>query len=113
MLGLKNNLLVDRRTYTFMGHWKNPQQDLESVVYYFVSQPMTLVNEWRNGREQLVPQLEITICGEFPIVCGDYITLQNNEVKRVEGISLNYFESNIAVRDMLKQRVESMVITLR
>lgn len=112
MLGSKNTILVDRRVYAFKGIWQNPQQDVSDICYYFISQQMTLTTEYRNGREQLRPQMEITIYGEKPIVVGDHFTLQSGEKYRVLAITYNYVEHNIAVRDMLKQKISNMIITL-
>lgn len=113
MLGQKNSIIVDRKLYTFKGKWENPQQDLHDNIFYFISQPATLTTEWKNGREELVQVLEITCYGEHPFAINDVITLQNGEKFRVESIINNYFEANIAVRDMLKQRIESQVLTIR
>ena len=112
MLGSKNHLFVDRRVYAYKGKWKDPRQDLERNLYYFINE-LTLVESYENGRGQMKPQITITVFGEFPICANDEITLQTNEKFKVEGITYNYFESNILVRDMLKQKVESMVLILR
>ena len=103
MLGSKNHLFVDRRVYAYKGEWKDPKQDLARNIYYFINEN-TLVEDYENGRGQMKPQITITIFGEFPICANDLITLQNKETYRVQGITFNYFESNILVRDMLKQK---------
>lgn len=111
MLGSKNNILVDRRVYAYKGKWKSPKQDLENNIYYFINEN-TLVESYENGRGQMKPQITITIFGEFPIIANDTITLQNEETYRVQNITKNYFENNILIRDMLKQKVESMTLVL-
>lgn len=112
MLGSKNPLLVNRRTYAFKGQWQSPNNDVGENIYYFISQQPTMAKTFVNGREQLTIVMEITCFGEHPICEGDMFVLQTGEVKRIEGITNNYFESNIAVRDMLKQRIESQVLIL-
>lgn len=112
MLGQKNPLLVDRTLYAFKGKWQNPQQDLPTNIFYFISQTPTFTNKYENGREVLKETMEITCFGEHPFCISDIITLQNGEKKRVMGITNNYFEANIAVRDMLKARIESQVLVL-
>lgn len=112
-LGTKNPILVDRRIYAFKGKWHKPRNDIETNIYYFVSTQMTLVEDYENGRERLAQQLEITIFGEHPIIKGDLITLDNGQQMKVFGVSYNYVEHNIAVRDMLKPTIASMVLTLR
>lgn len=113
MLGSKNHLFVDRRVYAFKGKWKDPKQDLETNIYYFVNE-YTMVEVYENGRGQVKPQITITVFGEHAIISNDDITLETGETYKVQGKpNLNYFESNILVRDMLKQKVESMVLVLR
>lgn len=113
MIGLKNQLLVDRSVYSFKGKWKSPNQDLATPLFYFISKPETLVLEWKNGREEFTPEIEITICGEHAIIVGDYFTLDSGVRRMVYGVSINYKEHNIAVRDLLKPTIESMVLILR
>lgn len=113
MLGLKNALLVDRTVYSFAGKFKNPKNDVYATVYYFISKPETLVVDYKNGIETFTPELEITIKGEYPILVNDYFTLDNGAKRKVYGVSLNYKEHNIAVRDLLKPVVDSMVLVLR
>lgn len=111
MLGSKNHLFVDRRVYAYKGKWKDPKQDLERLCYYFINEN-TLVESYENGRGQMKQQITITVFGEFPIVAYDEFTLQTGEKYKVQNITYNYFESNILVRDMLKQKVESMTLVL-
>ena len=112
MLGHKNPLLVDRTLYAFKGKWQNPQEDLPTNIYYFISQRPTFTNEWENGRETLKQVMEITCFGEHAFCVGDKIVLQTGEEKQIYGIANNYFEANIAVRDLLKQRIESQILVL-
>ena len=113
MLGTKNSLFVDRVAYPFKGKWKDPKQDLDRNIYYFINE-QTLVEAYENGRGQVKPQITITLFGEFPIIANDEIVLETGEKYKVqETPMLNYYESNILVRDLLKPRVESMTLTLR
>ena len=112
MLGQKNPLLVDRTLYSFKGQWHNPQEDKPTNIYYFISQRPTFTTEYENGREILKETMEITCFGEHQFCSNDKIVLQNGETKMIMGIANNYFETNIAVRDMLKQRIESQILVL-
>ena len=112
MLGTKNQLVCDRRVYCFKGKWKNPNNDYDQVIYYFISTPMTLVGTWENGREQVKTTLGITVFGEHAFCKHDIIYLQTGEKYEVNDITNNYFESNIQVRDLLKQRAQSQEVTL-
>lgn len=109
----KSALFCNRLVYPFKGSWKNPRNDVKENVYYFISQPVTLVPTFKNGREQLEEQIEITVFGGKPIVIKDIITLQDGNEKMVVGITNNYIETSIYVKDMLKQRIGSQVLILR
>lgn len=109
----KNPLLVDRRIYCFKGKWKNPNNDFEDNIYYFISGKPTFVADFKNGREQLSTEMEITCYGEHAFCSADYFYLQDGTQLRIEGVSNNYMEHNIAVRDLLKQRIESQTLILR
>lgn len=111
MLG-KNPLLVDRTIYAFKGKWQNPQQDTHTNIYYFISNKPTFSIDYNNGREELKQTLEITCYGEHAFCVNDKVTLQNGEIKEIVGIANNYFEPNIAIRDMVKQRIESQILVL-
>lgn len=112
MIGSKNPLLVDRRVYAFKGGWKSPNSDIVENIFYFISGKPTFVSEYKNGREQLVQEMEITCFGEHAFVNGDFIYLQTGEKFRIKGIANEYIESNIAIRDMLKQRIGQQVLVL-
>lgn len=113
MLGTKNHLFVDRRVYPFKGEWKDPKQDLARNIYYFINET-TLVESYENGRGQVKPQITITLFGEFPICANDEIILATKEKYKVQEMpTLNYYECNILVRDLLKPKVESMTLVLR
>ena len=113
MVGARNPFFVDRSVYTYRGKWQNPNEDKPTTFYYFISNPMTLVSSFNKGREELVQEIEITVFGEFPFCEKDIITLANGEQFYITNMTLNYFEPNLAIRDMVKQRVSSMVLTLR
>ena len=112
MLGTKNPLLVDRKVYSYKGKWKSQKDDYETNIYYFISTPMTLTGSWENGRETMTPTIGITAFGEHAFCRHDIITLQDGSEFEIVDVTNNYFEPNIQVRDMLKQRVESQEITL-
>lgn len=112
MLGTKNDIFVDRRVYAFKGKWKDPKQDIERTCYYFVKEN-TLVESYENGKETIKPRITIVVFGEFPFCARDIFTLQDGSKLRIQGSpSINYVESNITIRDMLKQRIGSMVLIL-
>ena len=112
MLGTKNPILCNRLVYNYKGKWKNPNNDYWQTIYYFISTPMTLVSTWENGREQVKSTLGITVFGEHAFCTHDIIRLQDGTEFEVQDLTNNYFDSNIQVRDMVKQRVESQEVTL-
>ena len=65
------------------------------------------------GREQMTETMTITIFGGKPVVKEDSITLETGETFKVQGITINYIETNVLVKDMLKPRIESMTLELQ
>ena len=111
-MSFKTPLLCDRRVYDKKGKWKNPNNDIEANIFYFIKEPKTLVPSYVNGREQLKETLTIVVYGGKPIIKGDIITTETGETYMCETIIANYYESNILVKDMLKPRIESLEIVL-
>ena len=111
-MSFKTPLLCDRRVYAFKGKWQSPNNDLQENVFYFVSQPLTYVPSFVNGREELKATLSITVFGAKPFCKEDKITLQSGESYKIIQITPVYLENNILVRDMLKQRIGSIELVL-
>lgn len=112
-MSFKTPLLCDRRVYDKKGKWQNPNQDLAENIFYFVRTPRTLVPSYdTNGREELAETMTIVVFGGKPIIKGDFITLETGEKFQVAGITANYFEPNILIKDMLKPRIESLELEL-
>ena len=111
-MSFKTPLYCDRRVYDKKGKWKNPNNNVEENIFYFIKEPLTLVSDYSSGREELKETLTITIFGGKPIVQYDKIVLDNGTEYKVKNVVANQFESNILVRDMLKPRIESMDLEL-
>mgnify|MGYP003312198209 CR=1 FL=1 len=111
-MSFKTPILCDRRVYDKKGKWKSPNNDIEENIYYFVKEPLTIASEYRNGREEMVETMTITIFGGKPIVKEDTITLEDKTKFKVVGFTINYIESNVLLKDMLKPRIESMDLIL-
>jgi len=112
-MSFKTPLLCDRRVYDKKGKWKSPNNDIAENIFYFVKEPLTLVASYDSyGREEMKETTTITVFGGKQIVKEDTITLETGETFKVVSLTINYFESNILVKDMLKPRIESMELTL-
>lgn len=112
-MSFKTPLLVDRRIYDKRGKWKSPNNDIAENIFYFIKEPLTLTPKYDSyGREEMVETLSIVVFGGKPIIKEDTITLETGEKYKVTNIVVNYFESNILVKDLLKPRIESLEITL-
>ena len=111
-MSFKTPLLCDRRVYDKRAKWRNPNQDHEETLFYFVKEPLTYVDSYENGREQLKESTTIVVFGGKPIAKEDVITLETGGSFKVINITINYFESNILVKDMLKPRIESLELVL-
>ena len=112
-MSFKTPILCDRRVYVKRGKWKSPNNDIAENIFYFVKEPMTLSAGYTSyGQEELKPTTTITIFGGKPIAKEDTITLETGEKLKVIGITINYVETNVLVKDMLKPRIESLELIL-
>lgn len=112
-MSFKTPYTCDRRVYDKKGKWKSPNNDIEENIFYFIKEPLSITAEYVNGREELKETLTITIFGGKPIGKEDKITLQDGTEYMVAGIpTINYIEDNILIKDLLKQRIESMDLLL-
>jgi len=112
-MSFKTPILCDRRVYDKKGKWKNPQNDFEENIFYFIKDPLTLTPKYDSyGREEMFETITITIFGGKPIAKEDTVVLESGETYKVQGITINYIETNVLVKDMLKPRIASMELTL-
>ena len=111
-MSFKTPIFCDRRIYDKKGKWKSPNSDLAENIFYFVKEPLTMVPSFNNGLDELKETITITMFGGKPIIKDDEVTLENGVTYRVINITVNYLESNILVKDLLKQRIESMDLVL-
>lgn len=112
-MSFKTPILCDRRVYDKRGKWKSPNNDIEENIFYFIKEPLTITARYDSyNREEMVETMTITIFGGKPIVKEDTITLETGTTYKVIGITINYAEVNVMVKDMLKPRIESMEIVL-
>jgi len=112
-MSFKTPIICDRRVYDKKGKWQNPNQDLHDNIFYFIKEPLSIEQGYRNGRETMIETLTITVFGGKQIVKGDKITLETGEEMEVHDITINYIESNIAIKDLVKPRIESMELHLQ
>lgn len=111
-MSFKTPFLCDRRVYDKKGKWKSPNNDHEENIFYFIKEPLNISAEYRNGKEELKETMTITIFGGKPFAKEDRITLQDGTKFTIVAFTINYFEDNVLLKDMLKQRIESMDLVL-
>ena len=112
-MSFKTPLLCDRRVYDKKGQWKSPNQDNSENIFYFIKEPLTLVPSYDSyGREEMKETMTIVVFGGKPIIKEDTIVLETGTKYKVQSAVVNYFESNVLVKDMLKPRIESMELVL-
>lgn len=112
-MSFKTPIICDRRVFDKRGKWKSPNNDIEENIFYYVKEPLTLVASFDSyGREEMKETTTIVIFGGKPIIKEDSIKLENGSTYKVVGLTINYVEQNILVKDMLKPRIESMEIVL-
>lgn len=112
-MSFKTPILCDRRVFDKRGKWKSPNNDIAENIFYFIKEPLTVVAEYdAYKREEMKETMTIVIFGGKPIIKEDIITLETGAKYKVESFTINYAEQNVAVKDMLKPRIESMEIVL-
>ena len=112
-MSFKTPILCDRRVYDKKGKWKSPNNDIAENIFYFVRDPLTIAPSFdQYSREQLKETMTISVFGGKPIAKNDIITLESGETLRVYTITVNYFETNVLVKDMLKPRIASLDLVL-
>ena len=112
-MSFKTPILCDRRVYDKRGKWKSPNNDIADNIFYFVKEPLTVTPKYDSyGREQMIETMTICVFGSKPITKEDVVELEDGTKFKVNSFVINYFESNILVKDMLKPRIESMDIML-
>ena len=111
-MSFKTPFICDRRVYAHKGKWIKPKDDIEHNIFYFVSTPRTLEPSYQNGIEQITETMEITVFGGKEFAKEDIILLETGERFKINAITINYVESNILIRDMLKPRIASTILTL-
>ena len=108
----KTPYLVDRRVYDKKGKWQSPNNDIAENIFYFIKEPLTLVPSYVNGHEEMKETLTISVFGGKPICKEDIITLESGVKYRVINITIHFVETNVMVKDLLKQRIESLELVL-
>ncbi|MBO7536255.1 MAG: hypothetical protein J6T34_03850 [Bacilli bacterium] len=112
-MSFKTPIVCDRRIYDKKGKWKSPNNDIAENIFYFVKEPLTLIPTYERGQQQLKETMTITVYGSKPFAIEDKITTDFGKSYRVAQIlEVNYIESNILVKDMLKPRIESTTLVL-
>ena len=112
-MSFKTPIYCDRRVYDKKGKWKSPNNDISENVFYFVKEPLTVTPSYdAYGREELKETITITMFGGKPIAKEDTIILEDGAKYKISSFTINYIESNIMLKDMLKPRIESIEIVL-
>ena len=112
-MSFKTPIVCDRRIYDKKGKWKSPNSDIAENIFYFVRTPLTIEQRYDNyGREEMVETMTIVVYGGKQIIKNDIITLETGTTYRVHTLTINYAETNVLVKDMLKPRIESMELVL-
>jgi hypothetical protein len=112
-MSFKTPILCDRRIYDKRGKWKSPNNDIAENIFYFIKEPLTLNVQYDSyGREQVSETLSIVVFGGKQFIKEDTVILETGEEYKITNIIVNYAESNIMVKDLLKPRIESMELIL-
>ena len=104
--------ICDRRVFDKRGKWQSPNNDIAENIFYFVKEPLTITSQYVNGKEELAETLTITIFGGKPIAKEDTIVLEDGTKYKAIAVVVNYIESNVLVKDLLKPRVAETELVL-
>lgn len=112
-MSFKTPILCDRRIYDKRGKWKSPNNDIAENIFYFIKEPLALNSQYDSyGREQLKETITIVVFGGKQFIKEDDVILETGDKFKVQNIVVNYAESNIMVKDLLKPRIESIELIL-
>lgn len=103
---------INRAKYEHKATWRNPDEDVDHVIYYYYVNPLTLKVTGQFGKQMVRPTTVIGIAGQHPFVKGDVITLDNGLTLQVGEITLQYYKQNMLIKEHLIPRVEEMVVEL-
>jgi hypothetical protein len=104
--------VIDRRTYLYEGSWQSPTNDLTEKIFYYYLQPLTLALTNEFAKQAVKPTCVIGVHGEHKFVKGDVITLHDGLTLQVTEQTFVYRTGNIAVRHMLKSKVQETQVVL-
>lgn len=113
-----NSEIVDRRIYRFKGYWKQVNNDKLVVFFYFMQDGFpTFTQSFENGIEQLKITYKIQVYGNLHFTKGDIVILNKDSFDEVELKVYNtkpkFYEPNVLIADLVKQRVESTELLLQ
>lgn len=112
-MSFKTPILCDRRIFDKKGKWKSPNNDIAENIFYFIKEPLTVTPSFdQYSREEMIETMTITIFGGKQIIKNDEIILETGTKYHVHSVVINYAESNVLVKDMLKPRIASMDLVL-
>lgn len=104
--------VVDRRTFLYEGTWQSPSNDQTEKIFYYYVQPLTLAMTNEFAKQAIKPTCVIGVYGEHKFVKGDVITLHDGLTLQVTEQTFVYRQGNIAVRHLLKSKVQETQVVL-
>ena len=104
--------VVDRRTFLYEGTWQSPSNDQVEKIFYYYVQPLTLAMTNEFAKQAIKPTCVIGVHGEHHFVKGDVITLHDGLELQVTEQTFVYRQGNIAIRHLLKSKVQETQVVL-
>ena len=103
---------IDKKLYCFKGHWTDPDDDTETDIFYYVMTPRTLVAKFNSGVESISSSMTIAVAGKHNFAINDLVILDTGETLSITKITVRHEQRNMAIRDLLKPRVQDIILEL-
>lgn len=104
---------IDKKLYCYKGTWQDPHNDEPTVFFYYINSPMTLLAKYNGNIESVGSSMSIIVAGEHRFAIGDTVSLETEQGElRIMKMTVNFVQRNMAVRDLLKPRVQDIMLEL-
>ena len=106
-----NKNVVNQNIYTFDGFWRNPDNDEDVAIHYFISEDFN-VEAVNDSFQAEKGAMTIIVGGDYPFMIGDIIILDDKNELRIMKITPRKTVVNRHFRDLLKPQVKDIILKL-
>lgn len=106
-----NKTPVNQLIYTYDGFWTNPDGDKKEVIHYYISEHLS-VKMMNDDYQHDKGTVTIIVGGDYPMMLGDTITLDNGNEFVIVEMTRNQMPVNRMMRDLLKPQIRDITLKL-